>query len=218
MISLTECVRDFQNNALWDTHWNALLYRLSNITLINRLTCFSSLLFSLKASTLCFLSSASCCRDSSSFASISACIKKTHIFQDLVWFRILERIVCNRLHNRPTATIIVVTLTVFDSPLYYTLHLSVPKSSQKYWNNHRHIIMLLYAYGNNILFVINGTTPINHITAQGTDHFLLFLLPFLLFSFLFGFSSLQRPFLHLLTESTGGSWYFTRCTDTRPDK
>ena len=26
MLSLTECVREFQNNALWDTHLHALLY------------------------------------------------------------------------------------------------------------------------------------------------------------------------------------------------
>ena len=33
MLSLTECVWDFQNNALWDTHQHALLKLYSNIGL-----------------------------------------------------------------------------------------------------------------------------------------------------------------------------------------
>ena len=32
MLSLTECVWDFQNNALWDTHQHALLTCLVNVS------------------------------------------------------------------------------------------------------------------------------------------------------------------------------------------
>ena len=36
MLSLTECVRDFQNNALWDTHCHALLLqKLTNFDFVD---------------------------------------------------------------------------------------------------------------------------------------------------------------------------------------